>query len=340
MSLAVLVCVGGPTLAGPRGGRLAVPHPRAAARFFGTRVPAGNTLSQSDPNAERLLRQMLVAENNLTLAGTQVTMVSGGATSEQRVLRNGARALRLDYDQPPQMRGEQIVDDGKTYFHFLPKQNKVETQASQVHSLRVRVPQVIQQVRQGQLLVQWVGQDTVAGHACAIVDVTTRGGPTARQRFWIDPTNGAQLKIEQYNAADKLLSVSYYTSVSYNPPLNAHSFDPPQAPTASVPQARPQQTVPTPSQVGFVVLQPSFLPPGFHWQSAAVTEYQGRKVAALRYTNGLGLLSLYETRDNGSEKADAFPHPGVLVGQRKGLKIVLIGNQGRPSLRNVINSLR
>ncbi len=281
----------------------------------------------SNPNAEKLLRQMLRAENNLVLAGTQVTIVSGGAMSVQHVLRNGARALRLDYDRPPQMRGEQIVDDGRTYYHLLPKQNRVETQPSQV--------------RTGALLVQWVGQDTVAGHACAIVDVTPAGGyATARRRFWIDPANGAQLKIEQYNAGGQLVSVSYYTSVTYNPPLNAHSFDPPTAPTAPVPQTKPQRTVPTPAQVGFKVLQPAFLPPGFHWQSAAVTEYQGKKVAALRYSNGLGLLSLYETQDSGRHIADKFPHPNVLAAQRRGLKIVLIGTLDAKTFESVVNSLR
>ena len=84
------------------------------------------------------------------------------------------------------MRGEEIVDNGRTYYHLLPRQNRVETQPSQVNSLRVRVPQVIQQIRRGELLVQWVGQDTVAGHPCGIVDVTARGATPRRPAALLD----------------------------------------------------------------------------------------------------------------------------------------------------------
>ena len=98
--------------------------------------------------------------------------------------------------------------------------------------------------------------------------------------------------------------------------------------------------MPTPAQVGFTVLQPAFLPHGFHFQSAAITKYQGKKVAALRYVNGLNVLSLFETPDNGRGSVKRFPRPGVLVARQGGLKIVLVSSLGRNKLEKVVNSLR
>ena len=40
--------------------------------------------------------------------------------------------------------------------------------------LRDRVPQVMDQIRQGALDSSIVGQDTVAGHACGVVEVASR----------------------------------------------------------------------------------------------------------------------------------------------------------------------
>ena len=346
LSLAASLSVGGAALAGPFHGRRQSPPPRRLLRALGARrlfappiVGVGGQ-AQSDPAAAALLRRMLASENNLALSGTQVTVVSGGATSEQHVLRNGARALRLDYLRPPQMKGEQIVDNGRNYYHFLPEQHRWETQPSQVQSLRVRVPQVLGQVRRGELRVQMLGQDTVAGRACSVIGVTASGNSPSARKFWIDPTNGAQLKIEQYNAAGELLSVSYYTSVTYNPPLNGHSFDPPSGGGTVSSRPGPQPTVPTEAQVGFAVLQPSFLPRGFHFQSASVSMFHGKKVASLRYANGLNVLSLFETPDNGRTAINRFPRPGVLVARRGSVKMVLVSSLGRKVLENVVNSLR
>ena len=87
------------------------------------------------------------------------------------------------------------------------------------------------------------------------------------------------------------------------------------------------------------MLQPTFLPPGFHWQSAGVTEYRGKKVAILRYTNGLGLVSVFETPDNG-KGPDKRPHPNVLVSRRSGLKVIVVGSLDANTQESVVNSLR
>ncbi len=310
--------------------------------------------SPADANARGLLRQMLQAERSLVLSGDQVTTVSRGGqtlTSEQRILRDGSRAFRLEYVQPPRLAGEQIVDNGHLFYHFVPATNSLEISLSRIEHFRDRVSLVLSQVNHDALVVQWIGQDTVAGHACGVIEVAPRDLTQAsRRRFWIDPTNGAQLRIDEYNAAGQLASTSYYTQITYNPPLGRDAFQPPVTPknvrSVSPEPVGPALTVPqAQAQAGFPVQQPTYLPAGFHLQSASVQNFRRSNLVALRYVNGLNVLSLFETPLNPNAHVQTpgkikHPRPGIAMTTQNGLRMILVGNIGQDEMERMISSVR
>lgn len=313
-----------PALAGPR---------RAAVR--------------ADP-ASNLLRLMLQAENTLPLAGDQVTIVVRDGldvSSEQQVQRDGARALRLDYVRPDRLAGEEIIDNGRFYCHLIPAKNTLELSPSRIQTLRVRVPQVIQQVKSGRLVVQQIGTDTVAGHACAVLQVMAQSPvPAPSQKFWVDPANGAQLRNEQYDSAGHLRSASYYTQITYNPVFARAAFRIPgsgtvittgfAAPTLTLDQVR--------AQAGFPVQVPAALPAGLRYQGGSVSDRRSARVVELRFSGGAGGLSVFETPDNQPSGPSKPQHPrrGVLFGRRNGLKVVIVGNLENAELDAVLASLK
>jgi len=304
-------------------------------------------------DAKDLLRQMLKAENTLALAGEQTTTLTRDGreiTTQQRVLRNGSRALRVDYLQPPRFAGEQIVDNGRLYRHYVPSANTLEVGPSRLVRLRGRVPQVMERIRRGALQVELAGSEVVAGHPCAIVQVKpTPPDPAPWRRFWIDTATGAQLRIEQYNRDGQRVSVSSYTSVVYNPPLTRQSFLPPVTPPGvRVIALDPAPPLPTIAQAqalaGFDVREPAALPPGFRFQSASVADYRGRKLVTVRYVNGLSTLSLFETpqaRAKDSPLTPRISHPRRNVAQafQAGLRLILVGNLAPDEMERVLASL-
>lgn len=336
-------------LARPRISRLPRPHsPTARPRVLSQSGP-GVAPVQSDQAAQDLLKRMLQAENSLALAGDQVTTVSRNGldlSSEQQVQRDGTRALRIDYLRPGRLAGEQIIDNGRFYCHLVPEKDTLELSPSNIQSLRVRVPEVIAQIRAGGLIVQSVGQEVVAGHVCGIVQVAARGsGPMPWRRFWIDPTNGAQLRIEQHDADGRLQSVSYYTQVTYNPRFDAAAFRLPaagnklitsgfQTPSLTLDQVR--------AQAGFPVPAPTSLPAGFKYQAGSISDARRGRVIELRYFNGANSLSVFETPDGPGTGPARMQHPrrGVLFGRQAGMKVVIIGNLGNSELEKVLSSLR
>lgn len=320
-----------------------VPHLRAAP------VSPRPSAVPVDQAAQELLKKMLQAENSLALTGDQTTMVAHNGldiSSEQQIYRNGARSLRIDYLRPPRLAGEQIVDNGRFYCHLIPARDTLELSPSKILSLRVRVPEVIRQIKSGQLIVQSAGQETVAGHDCGIVTVAARiSVPAPSRRFWIDLTNGAQLRIEQYDTSGKLQSASYYTQVTYNPRFEARTFRVPltgskvvmtgfAAPSLTLEQVR--------AQAGVSIPTPSALPEGFRFQAGSVSDNRGRRVIELRYLNGANILSVFMTPDETAAGPSKTEHPrhGVLFGRQAGMKVVIIGNQSKAELEQVLTSLR
>lgn len=326
----------------------------AARRGLPVHIPQAATPTPSpaagsaDPAAQVLLRRMLLAENTLPLSGNQVTLVVRNGldiSSEQLIQRDGTRALRLQYLRPARLAGEQIVDNGRFYAHLISTQDTLEIGPSRIRTLRARVPQVIQQVRSGRLTAQRIGRETVAGHLCEIVQVMARStDPVPMQKFWIDPTNGAQLRIEQYDASGQLRSASYYTQVTYTPAFDKAAFRLPRsggkvtvsgfaAPSLTLDQVC--------AQAGFPVQVPATLPDGYRFQGASVSERRSAQVVEIRYVNGANGLSLFESPDSSGRPAANPQHPrrGVLFGRQSGLKIVIIANLDAKTLDTVLASL-
>jgi len=316
-------------------------------------LPAAAGSGPGTTDARSLLRQMLHAENTVALSGTQVTtLVRDGqeVSSQQRVLRNGTHGVRMEYVAPPRFAGELVVDNGRVYWHYVPVTNTLETGPSHLMRLRRRVPQVMQQIKRGQLDVQYQGLDTVAGRACAVVQVRPmQAGAAPWRRFWIDTANGAQLRIEQYSPSGQRVSASAYTDVSYAPALDKDSFRIPPTPKGARVVAL-DAGPPLPSvaqaqaQVGFPIASPMYLPPGFRFQSASVSDYGGRKLVTLRYLNGLNVLSLFETPTNHAPRGPggAVEHPRRNVTQRivNGLRVILVSTLPPDEMERVLGSVR
>lgn len=326
--------------------KASVRRPAAPRPFTST------TVSPPDGSARKLLRQMLQAEQRVSLSGDQVTyLLRNGqpVTSEQHVLRNGTHAFRMDYLQPPSLAGETIIDNGRTFWHYSPANKKMEVGPSRIDRLRSRVPEVMNQIKERVLTVQYLGQDIVAGKNCAVVEVAGRDlTQSPRRRFWIDPTNGAQLRIDQFGAGGQLQSSSYYTSVSYNPVIPPGAFTPPVAAKGTRVTA-PEATVPSltipqaQAQAGFPIQQPTYLPTGFRFQTSSVSDFRQQKLVALRYVNGLNVLSLFESplgpRAAGQPTRINRPRPGVLIMTQNGLRFILVGNLSNDEMEKVIISV-
>jgi negative regulator of sigma E activity len=182
----------------------------------------------------------------------------------------------------------------------------------------------------------------VAGHRTQIVQVNALGTVSGNvRRFWIDPTNGAQLKIETYDRLGNTVSTSYYTSITYSPPLNKDAFAPPRIPATPQPlQGKQFSSIPSDQDAGFHVMQPAYVPDGYHFRSSSVFRLNNRNVVTLQYVNGLNVLSFSESPIDSKQKPTtmAHPHQGVLISMASGTRFVIIGNVADEELSKIAQS--
>ena len=309
--------------------------------------------STDDPVAVQLVTDMLKSQRNLAYVGEQVTTIYSTSrpaqTSQQTITRDGLRGMRMEYHSPDQLAGEIRGDNGRVLWHYIPSKDQIEQLPSAISQLRIEINRAFAALRKGSIGVRTVGEDVVAGKKAVVVQAAAADGTGAgSRRFWIDPVNGAQLRIVVYRPDGNPVSDSYFTQINYVSALPRTTFDPPgdkvqahgtgERPFKSVKQL-PAGIVP---QLGFDPLEPTYIPAGFQFVTGQMFQYKGSPALGIKYGNGLTVMSLYEAPAKAQDQGNRFKinRPGMLTGVISGLQIVLLANVDSQELIRVYQSLR
>jgi hypothetical protein len=162
-------------------------------------------------------------------------------------------------------------------------------------------------IRNGFYSARVVGSEEVAGRQASIVElvpVAGAGEPGRPQfKFWIDTETGVQLKNEKSDAAGRVLSHRYLTSISIGPnvsltPKDFNSVFPPRSPIHPLFPDNSQYSSLQQAQghLPFAPLVPTTLPNGF--KVSGVWVFPGgnnqMQFVLLRFTDNVTSFSLYE----------------------------------------------
>lgn len=326
-------------------------HPYAGkiAKATGRPILPDTKKQDAASPARRLLKRMLEAETSLAFTGSQVTIVyreRGPIRSEQNVFRDGSRAIRMDYTGGTRVvAGEQVVDDGTTFWRYIPKRNTLEISPSRVKTLRNRIRQMIAQVRRGVNGVQIIGEQNVAGRPCAMIDVRPVSGFGAWRRFWIDQGSGLPLRQEEYRADNSIQSVSYFETINpvsgFPPGTFAAPVTPPNVIRKNVDGPGGGTLADAQKSAPFTIRQPGYIPGGYRFQSAAVSRFRGKKMIVLQYANGLSTISIYEIAADSPSAVEPAQSPRneVATATIAGIKVVVVGSVGSGELLRIIQSM-
>jgi outer membrane lipoprotein-sorting protein len=318
-------------------------------------LPAQNLPSppQNQQQAYVLLVKMLSAAKSLDISGEQETILyrpEQTFTASQTVERQGDKAMRIEYKSPQAVAGDVFVDNGKVAWHYIPSANKLEVGTSGFGRFHHESEGILRRLNSQQLTAQIVGQEVVAGQNAQIVQVTAPNS-FGQRRYWIDPSNGAQLKIVTFGTLGQMVSQTYFTKISYRARFGGNEFGPPKVSpsTATVLMSpRGSQTIagmPPAGECGFEPLVPSYVPPGFTFQYSMIMPMHGQKMVSLIYGNTLTTLSIFEkeisVEDGQKPPADEIvsPRQGVVTAVRHGCQYILVGNLPSNVMQQVLKSM-
>jgi negative regulator of sigma E activity len=232
----------------------------------------------------------------------QVTVLSRG-DGERTLPGDGTGApdgrtlMRMVFLTPP-LKGVTVLDDGRRVVRLDPKSATVAVAATPLspeHEARRR--QLLEQNYRALL----TGEEPVAGRAAYRVELKPRHPGNPWKRLWIDKESALLLASEDYDGAGRRTRESRVQSVEFRAepegavrPSSAlinHAQFAKAAETEIKPASKISQAV------GFKVLQPRVLPPGYELESAHVYACQcGCRVPAarLQYVDGLNAISVLE----------------------------------------------
>jgi outer membrane lipoprotein-sorting protein len=306
-----------------------------------------------DPVAGALLRKMMKAERDAVMQGEVTTVLyrpdgSGAVTSTETVYRNGPHGYRCEYHSPARLNGELFVSNDAFSWHYIPSRHVLRIGSGHTRRMMTPMGPALRALHAGLAQAQVVGQETVAGQPTEIVQITGASPmSTGSIKLWIDIMTGAQLKTEVYDADGKLQSTSYYTSVDYTPTFAPDTFDQPvvRPDTQTIAEHRdnPLNRIPTDAEAGFHVMSPTYVPYGYTFQSASTFRIGQRKAVAMRYADGLTILSLFQspaTRASGPDGSIQRPRTGTVMLTQGNMQFVAIGTVSDDELLKVAQSMK
>lgn len=312
-----------------------------------------------DEKAVQLLRRMMEAERSVSYIAQESTLRADGPGAENIVKSDPKRGLRRE---PANGKGRVMLDTPRRSYRFsTDRPNDVDTDDSRFRRLDKRVQELVMRLGKRVLSAQIVGQDTVAGRGCDIVEVrATRISDAPTRRFWIDRETGLRLRTEEKNAQGKVLSGSYYTSLDLSPKFLASDFVPPKEDDNKKgmhgdrwghKEKRRFTTVSEARQAGFAAPEPTYLPSGYTLRQ--VEAAQDGSHIALRYANGMNALSVAVLREGVPPRVKSFlssdgsaylPFPqgkhGLFVRGENGSAYLLIGDLPEGEMRKIAASVK
>ena len=301
-----------------------------------------------------VLVNMLKAESRAAYIAHEVTTLARepAVTSEQTVYRAGFKGMRIEYSDPPMLKGEIRADDGKVLAHLIPNERVVTMKPSRIAGMKEWAEHSLEALQEGELQVQLVGNDKIAGRNAYVLELNPRHHHHGKRKFWVDTEKWVKLRTEDITPDGTVASMSYYTKIEFvkTIPNDKFRIEPPEGyrirreegPPEIMPLKKARQLA------GFRILEPAYLPTGFKAAGAAVIPFRGGKIVSIRYTDGVNTLSLFQTQGDKLDprflkrlhEGPVQPGRGVYSWRKGDLNLTIISRISMDEIRQVAGSVK
>lgn len=251
------------------------------------------------------------------------------SAEELNIYRGGADRARREFLAPDGSVKRVIITNGDTEEVLLLKQKKVlKGDAAKTYD-KVMPAQTERALLEKNYVLSVEGTEKVAGRPAWILQFKPLSEGKPWQRLWIDQATKVILKNRRYLPGKPFAELSRFTEFKLTTPDDAlFSLDSSTQPAISAQGLQPdfmslaQLNEATDGSVSF----PSELPGGFEFESADILQLGRHTVRHARYTDGLAIVSLFET-----DKPVRLPKEGTqtLRGQPYGRRSLRLSSVGK-----------
>ena len=299
-----------------------------AALMFLLSLQAGAEL----PSAEEVFGNLLESSQTVDFKGrlTAMSQTSGGSpVHEAIVIRKAPDKQRIEFIRPQEMQGMGMAVSGKERWRIRSERGRAgrpfpPLQPSRMGEFPLKDAGLLLQNYD----VRVLDGGSVAGRSTYLVEVDPKATGRPSRKVWTDAEMGVVLKMEQYDPQNRLSVMFVYSEIDFEPDIDEEAFRRPhgneerRGPRTE--QARREIWNHSQGEldldkinnaVGLNAILPAQSPAGFILQSIHAMKLGDRKSIHLTYTDGLAILSVFESP---SEEGRHGERRGGWLGRRGG----------------------
>jgi outer membrane lipoprotein-sorting protein len=253
--------------------------------LFGMLAVAG----EASARPAGFLRAALEADQRLSYTGVRVVRAASGAQEREqrvRVWHLAPDRTRIEYLSPTS--GNLLLEAGGARWFYSRERDR--WRSIEWRSTRSQVELLLRNYR-----VRREGESTVAGRRVIQLVIEPRYSGNPSKRIWIDPTCRMALKEEVRDHQGRLIAASAFEQFELVRDLPATLFQPPAATGPAVEAG---------GSLPFAPLRPGYLPPGYREVRVSALKRGPGEGVHLRYTDGLGTISLFQFRRSGPQEGE------------------------------------
>lgn len=303
----------------------------------------------ADDQATRIMQAAIMSKGDVSYAADRVVEVWRDGrrvrTVRQRIHCKQGDKQRIETIEPRTEAGTLFVSNGRRTWEYDPdKQQVVVRQMHTPQNLKRHRERAAQLVA-AQLSLQYGGRKTVASRSAHEIIIRDSIGRLLR-KCWIDAHTNVELKMEKYGDRAALTTRNEIVTIDYSPRFISGMFDfspPSDAVVRTAPAPAKRMTLAEAQRpAGFAGVVPGYLPPSyvFEQDTVAVTNYQGKIVLWLTFTNGLDTFSLFESPCTHGSPKPPTQHDCAVRWSNGTICFTLVGDLMSSDVENIIRSLQ
>ena len=279
------------------------------------------------PSAAQLYDLSRDADANYSYRGRQVTSSwKAGKTLAITVSHRAGGWDRIDYTAPDRLRGHSLVSNGRQEWQLNP-----QTKTLTVRAVSPRPNDATEDatgynlLRSNYTLSLESVPETFANRKAFVLTITRKSNHTIARRLWIDAATNIVLRREVFQEDGRLAVTVAFTEIDFHPKFAPDAFSIPgmrgETGIRTIKIARdPEQPIDIRAVAGQLdrkaIAPPN--PAGYRLIGAGVLPYKANRTALhLRYSDGLNLVSLFETQrilTSRPTRVPAIMHPAHIAG--------------------------
>jgi outer membrane lipoprotein-sorting protein len=265
------------------------------------------------PGAEELFQKLLESFQTVDFEG-KLTLMSpvpdGSAMREALVIRKAPDKQRIEFIWPEEIRGMGMTSNGKERWRIQSEKDRRRRPLLPRPPNRIMDEFPLKNIR---LLLQNYDVRTLHGGRVAdrgtyLLEIDPKAAGRPSRKVWIDAEMGIILKMEHYDSQERLGQVFAYSEINFKPEIGEAVFRSPGRSGAG--RKSPGERVGKElwnydgekldldeirKEAQLDVIIPDQAPAGFILQSIHAVKLGERKNVHLRYTDGLAILSVFQS---------------------------------------------